>query len=263
MKRKSVLTTMLACALLASCLTACANENTASTAESTANGSSAADTSGEGGDSGEIVKLTALFNKHSLTKDVNEMQWLTDLEADCNVDVEWQQISADWDQKKSAMFASGEIPDLLFNATADSDYIQYYGLFEDLKPWIEQYAPNLQAMFEEVPETEILCTTLEGKIFGTPKYQSVWPKTNGTIFINQTWLDNVNMEIPTTWEELKEVLIAFKEQDANGNGDPNDEIPMDFNGGFNSPYGLSQFLEAPAYSCRATIQAAISPRMAK
>lgn len=242
MKRKSVLTTMLACALLASCLIACANENTASTAESTANGSSAADTSGEGGDSGEIVKLTALFNKHSLTKDVNEMQWLTDLEADCNVDVEWQQISADWDQKKSAMFASGEIPDLLFNATADSDYIQYYGLFEDLKPWIEQYAPNLQAMFEEVPETEILCTTLEGKIFGTPKYQSVWPKTNGTIFINQTWLDNVNMEIPTTWEELKEVLIAFKEQDANGNGDPNDEIPMDFNGGFNSPYGLSQFL---------------------
>lgn len=62
------------------------------------------------------------------------------------------------------------------------------------------------------------------------------------MYINQTWLDNVNMEIPTTWEELKEVLIAFKEQDANGNGDPNDEIPMDFNGGFNSCYGLSQLL---------------------
>lgn len=244
MKKKSILAAMLACAMLASCLTGCNNggDSTGSTGGSTGDTSAAGDNSGDGDSSGEVVKLTALFNKHSLTKDVNEMQWLADLEAACGVDVEWQQISADWDQKKSAMFASGEIPDLLFNATQAADYVQYNGLFEDLKPLIEQYAPNLQAMFEEVPEAEIVCTTMEGKIFGTPKYQSVWPNTNGTMYINQVWLDNVNMEMPTTWDELKEVLIAFKEQDANGNGDPNDEIPMDFNGGFNSPYGLSQLL---------------------
>lgn len=244
MKKKSILAAMLACAMLASCLTGCNNsgDSTGSTGGSTGDTSTAGDNSGDGGSSGEVVKLTALFNKHSLTKDVNEMQWLADLEASCGVEVEWQQISADWDQKKSAMFASGEISDLLFNATQAADYVQYNGLFEDLKPLIEQYAPNLQAMFEEVPEAEIVCTTMEGKIFGTPKYQSVWPNTNDTMYINQTWLDNVNMEMPTTWDELKEVLIAFKEQDANGNGDPNDEIPMDFNGGFNSPYGLSQLL---------------------
>ncbi len=33
------------------------------------------------------------------------------------------------------------------------------------------------------------------------------------------------MEMPTTLAELEAVLVAFKEQDANGNGDPNDEIP--------------------------------------
>ena len=32
--------------------------------------------------------------------------------------------------------------------------------------------------------------------------------------------------MPTTIDELHEVLVAFKTQDANGNGDPNDEIPM-------------------------------------
>jgi len=32
--------------------------------------------------------------------------------------------------------------------------------------------------------------------------------------------------MPTTTDELVEVLRAFKEQDANGNGDPNDEIPF-------------------------------------
>ena len=34
------------------------------------------------------------------------------------------------------------------------------------------------------------------------------------------------MEMPTTTDELEEVLKAFKAQDANGNGDPNDEIPF-------------------------------------
>ena len=31
---------------------------------------------------------------------------------------------------------------------------------------------------------------------------------------------------PTTIDEYYEVLKAFKEQDANGNGDPDDEIPL-------------------------------------
>ncbi|HCA69426.1 MAG TPA: sugar ABC transporter substrate-binding protein, partial [Lachnospiraceae bacterium] len=34
------------------------------------------------------------------------------------------------------------------------------------------------------------------------------------------------MEIPKTTEEFEAVLKAFKEKDANGNGDPNDEIPF-------------------------------------
>ena len=244
MKKKSVLAALLACAMLASLATGCNNDSgTASTGGDTAStAGDAGDAGDEGGDtSGEKVHLTALISKHSLTKDVNEMQWLQELEDACNVDVEWQQISADWDQKKPAMFASGEIPDILVCATADSDYVQYNGLFEDLKPLIEQYAPNLQQFFKDKPEAEALATTMEGKIFGTPKYQSVWPNTNGTMYINQEWLDAVDMEVPTTWDELEQVLIAFKEKDPNGNGQA-DEIPMDFNGGFNSAYGLNQLL---------------------
>lgn len=36
------------------------------------------------------------------------------------------------------------------------------------------------------------------------------------MFINQEWLDNLGLEAPATFSELKEVLKAFKEQDANG-----------------------------------------------
>lgn len=182
-----------------------------------------------GNDSGEKVKLTALISTHSLTKDVNEMEWLCQFEEAANVEIEWQQISADWDQKKSALFGSGDIPDILINATSDADYVQFDGLFEDLTPLIEENGTNVKVMFEEHPELKALCTTLDGKIYGLPYYEKASVNTR-PLFINQVWLDNLSLEMPTTWDELENVLIAFKEQDANGNGDPSDEIPMDFQG---------------------------------
>ncbi|GIP19348.1 sugar ABC transporter substrate-binding protein [Paenibacillus montaniterrae] len=178
--------------------------------------------------SSEKVKLTALVVKHSLTKDVNTMQWLNDLQDSVGVEIEWQQISADWDQKKSVLFASGEIPDLLFNATTDADYVQYQGLFEDLSPLINESATNISQMFNDHPEAKVLAETIDGKIYGVPRYRSVWPDTSPTMFINKTWLDNLGLELPTTWDELEDVLIAFRDGDPNQNGDTTDEIPMDF-----------------------------------
>lgn len=227
MKRNKILLSMLICSLVTGSVTACG---------------SAARNNGEAESKGGKVKLTALVNKHSLTKDLDEMEWLKELEEKAGVEIEWQQISADWDQKKSAMFASGEIPDLLFNATADADYVQYNGLFEDMTPLIEKEAPNIQQMFQDHPETEIMAKTKDGKIYGIPGYQAVWPKVSGTMLINKTWLDNLNLEMPTTWDELEAVLLAFRDGDPNGNGDTTDEIPMNFMNDFVSRSGGADIL---------------------
>ena len=72
------------------------------------------------------------------------------------------------------------------------------------------------------------------------------------IMINKTWLERLGLEKPTTLEEFEKVLTAFKEQDANGNGDPNDEIPMSFKflgsqrdiGGFFGAFGYADTLAA-------------------
>ena len=219
-----------------------ANNQTA--ASSAGNGDQADDQT-----SGEKVKLKALFIAHSLTKDVNEMQWLQEIEDKAGVDIEWEMIYTDWSTVKSTRFASGDIPDLVFNATINSDYTTYDGLFQDMTELIETSAPNIQAMFEEEPDTKVLAN-IDGKIYGIPKFQGKWPSTNTVMFINKQWLDNLNLEKPTTFTELEEVLLAFKEQDANGNGDPNDEVPMDYNayGGnnawFNSAYSMTNLLGA-------------------
>lgn len=204
---------------------------------------------GVSAESSEPVKLKALAILHPLTKDIPDMQWVQEMEEEANVEIEWEMIRADWETVKSTRFASGDIPDILFNATVDSDYTKYSGLFLDLNDYLsEDLTPNIMTMFEEEPDTKVLATTMEGKIYGTPKFQGKWPSTNTVMFINQTWLDNLGLEMPTTYTEFKEVLTAFKKQDANGNGDPNDEIPLDYNayGGnnawFNSAYSLTNLL---------------------
>ncbi len=221
MKNKKALAVLLAAALGFSALTGCSGGDTG--ASQSAGGSSGGQ---EAGEDAAPAKLLVLVVTHSLTKDLEEMQWLREMQEKANVEIEWQQISADWDQKKGAMFGSGEIPDLLICATGSADYVQFNGLFEDWMPWVEQYGENIQVMFEEHPETKMMAEDADGKIYGLPSYNQKWANT-WPMFINQTWLDNLGLEMPTTWDELEQVLIAFKEQDANGNGDPNDEIPMD------------------------------------
>ncbi|WP_088104880.1 extracellular solute-binding protein [Halalkalibacter urbisdiaboli] len=195
------------------------------------------DTSKEQTEDGKVI-LTGLILKHPLTKNIAEMEWLQEAEERAGVSIKWEEVSADWDQKKGAMLAGGDIPDLIVgpNAITDADFAKFPGLFQDLTELIAEHGPNVQTMFHEKPETEIIATQLDGEILGLPKYQRFWPETATRQFINKQWLDNLGLDMPTNWDELYQVLKAFKEQDANGNGDPNDEIPMDF-----APTGTTGF----------------------
>lgn len=190
----------------------------------------------------EKVQLTGLFVAHPLTKSIDEMQWLQEIEDKAGVEITWEQIYTDWDQTKSTRFASGDIPDILINATVDSDYTTYDGLFMELTDLIAENAPNVTAMFEEEPDTLALAKTFEGNIYGLPKFQGKWPDCNGVFFINKVWLDNLGLQAPTTLSELKNVLIAFRDNDANGNGDASDEIPLDFNGWFGAAYSINNLI---------------------
>lgn len=237
-----ILTLALALAMSASVLAGCSDNP-----EPAASGSSTESTASEDAAGGERAKLTAMIVKWSpLTKDVNEMQWLKNVAEAANVEVEWQQESSDWNDKKNAVFSSGNIPDVLFSAAGDAEFTQYPGLFEDMGPLIDQYAPNVKEMFEPYPEIEYACKDMEGKTYTLPRIDGTYEacKNYASMFINKTWLDNLGLEIPTTWDELEQVLIAFNEQDPNGNGDPNDEIPMDFiwNDNTNNQYGPANML---------------------
>ena len=85
----------------------------------------------------------------------------------------------------------------------------------------------VQKLFEKYPALKAMCTSADGNIYALAGW---WGDINDYVpdylYIRQDWLDNLGLEMPRTIDELYDVLVAFKEQDANGNGDPNDEIPL-------------------------------------
>lgn len=231
---------LLTIGLVAASLAGCSGnskENNAS-ADPASAGSSANPGASGSSVTAETVKLKGLIVKHPLTQELAKMDWLKKAEERAGVKIEWQEISADWDQKKGALLAGGDVPDLIVgpNAITDADFAQFPGLFQDLTELIAKDGPNVRTMFSEKPETKVIATQTDGKIYGLPKYQRFWPTTVSRQYINQKWLDNLGLQMPTNWDELYNVLVAFKEKDANGDGDANDEIPMDF-----APVGTTGF----------------------
>lgn len=196
---------------------------------------------GGGDDRGDGNSLNILVAKHPLTKAIGDMAWVADLEEETGVSITWEEVSADWDQKKSTILAAGDVPDIVIggNVITDSDLATYGSLFEDLSDDMEAL-PNVADMFEQVDGAEAMATQADGAVYALPTYKGFWPQAITRQYINQQWLDTLGLAMPTTWDELYDVLVAFKEQDANGNGDPADEIPMDWSPVDTTGYGYFQ-----------------------
>ena len=116
-----------------------------------------------------------------------------------------------------------------------SDMAQNKDYFVDLTPYInEETMPNLTKAMEECPELRAACTDRDGKIYSLPKKLPLRPTVCGNgLYINQTWLDNLGLEAPKTLDELTDVLLTFAKEDADGDGDPTNEIGLTNNAGNN------------------------------
>lgn len=136
-----------------------------------------------------------------------------------------------WTSAKAAMLAGEQaLPDVLFKAeltTRETFDLYEAGYLIDLKPYLAEHAPNLWALLQAHPEWEKAVTLPDGAIVALPSINEM--QNNNAMWINQTWLNNLNLAMPTTAEEFKQVLIAFRDGDPNRNG-RKDEVPLSFIG---------------------------------
>ena len=83
----------------------------------------------------------------------------------------------------------------------------------DLKPAIDAFGPVLK---EVISEESWATVTVDGKIYGIPERSSS-DNIQYPVAFRQDWLDALNLDIPSTPEELYETLKALKAAHTSGN----------------------------------------------
>jgi putative aldouronate transport system substrate-binding protein len=130
-------------------------------------------------------------------------------------------------EKLNVMMNSGDYPDVLIKSgISPQDLLEYgqEGIILALDDYLADYAPNYSALIDSRDGWDAVASG-DGHIYSL--YQVGEPAVGNTpyMWINTQWLENLGLSMPTSSDEFYEVLKAFKEQDADGDGDPNNEIP--------------------------------------
>lgn len=181
-----------------------------------------------------------------------------------NVKIKWIVVPKDsWAEKLSILMASGDLPDVIagmdtFNMSATDELLYAnQGYIKPISDLMENNSIYFKQVLNDDPEIRNLISQDDGKIYSLPGIAICYHcNYSQKMYINSTWLKNLNLSMPTTIDEYYNVLKAFKEQDANGNGDPNDEVPLIANSdGWHTQ--LDGFLMCPFTYCDADSHLAV------
>lgn len=191
--------------------------------------------------------------KHDIGTDqlsFSDMKLFKEIAEQTNMDIQWEEIpSSAMAEKLGLILAGGDLPDAFWGeGLSDADVLNNAGTaFIPLNDLIENYAPNLKALFEKRPELKAVVTASDGNIYSLPRVRELYfPAGHTTWGINQKWLDALGLDMPTTIDELYDALVAFKTGDPNGNG-KTDEIPLIFQHKMGSGSVRSEAVLYPAF----------------
>lgn len=177
----------------------------------------------------------------------DELPILMELEARTGVAVEYEAYdSASYNETMQTRLAVGQdLPDIVRLPPNPMIYANS-GVIQPITHLIYEHAPNIVQLFKERPEIRQSLTAPDGQIYFISDIVDARSLVNYYGFLmRRDWLDRVGLDKPDTIADWYEALSAFKNQDANGNGDPNDEIPLSGDGAVEpGPHWLFPFAGA-------------------
>ncbi|NLB91264.1 MAG: extracellular solute-binding protein [Clostridiales bacterium] len=180
----------------------------------------------------EPITLRIAVARHSsdAMENFNDKFIFAKAQEETNIQIEWIPIT-EGNEENVAVLLAGDLPDVFIGLLSDSQIADNTSLFVPLEEQIAQLCPDIISTYaEHVEGWEDFLTYPDGHIYGLMGNYLFSPSNSiaGTMWINKVWLENLNLEVPTNIAELREVLIAFRDNDADGDGDVSNEIPLDF-----------------------------------
>jgi putative aldouronate transport system substrate-binding protein len=188
----------------------------------------------------ETVSITIGLRENANVSDFKTNDMTKLLEERGNFDLTFQYYTSEMATQINLIIAGGDfknLPDVIMLGPGDA-YVYQWGQAGAIIPLNDYYENSSYHLKMAVDRTGVdfkqMITSPDGNYYGIPSYnQSLGNENRDKMWIYQPWLDELDLEIPKTTEDLYNVLKAFKEDDPNGNGQA-DEIPM-----LNTPYTLT------------------------
>ncbi|MDW7655844.1 MAG: extracellular solute-binding protein [Bacillota bacterium] len=184
--------------------------------------------------------FTAMARRSATSAEWNDMWCFRKAKEITNIGFDITSVSEDaWNERINLAFATKALPEVILSANnlQDLDLIKYgsQGLIISLADYLEDYAPLVTQRFTQYPEVIKALTSPDGNVYKLTGFGVMTRNyAQKRFWINAQWVRDLNMEKPTNLDEFYDVLMAFKTNDMNKNGDANDEIPVPgmFNTGF-------------------------------
>ena len=187
-----------------------------------------------------VKKLKVGIPRSAVVTDYYDNSFTAYIEEQLGAEIEFElfsNASEALNQLSLMCAANEELPDVLVGFSTMSGSVMFNygeeGFFIDMKDLIEKYGQEFKAHMAELPKEEydrvmdFITQPETGAIYGLPTYSAVVTSDymQNQMLINTQWLAAVGMEAPKTVDELYDVLVAFRDEDPNGNGKA-DELPM-------------------------------------
>ena len=167
-------------------------------------------------------------NGGSKRTDFDKMVWWQEAIKLANVDLQMEIVddSTYSDVAQPRLTAAQDLPDIVL-VSGNETSLAKSGVFIPLNGLLEEYGYNINKFFEKYPNVKSAITMEDGNIYYIP-YFFTTESNSRTLMVNTQFLSALGMTLDDikTVDDWYNYLVAVKENDVNGNGDPNDEIPL-------------------------------------
>lgn len=245
MKKRIIALLMSIC--LAASLASCGENPWKDNSSTSTGGSSTLDSSqGQQENEDRVTEITLPISEEKLTftewrpwsnnymSNYGEVQGIIELENRTNIHIDYTCVpAAACVEKFGLMLASGEYTDMIESDALVSGYPSgpdaavADGVFRDMTDAVYQYMPNYYNLLKNNSEVKQIAITDEGRNVGIYMVRCWVDGANQEIVvetepawtgmaIRKDWLEELNMSVPRTVDQLHKVLVAFKENYGKG-----------------------------------------------
>jgi ABC-type sugar transport system, periplasmic component len=140
--------------------------------------------------------------------------------------IEWSPRDG-YRDKLSTVLASGKLPDviMLYN-NDDVEFLKKQGAIIPLDDLLAKYAPNYLSRLSKA-DYPFIRDLGDNKIYTINQLIDFPPLYSW--MIRQDWLDRCGLKAPKTWNDWVAMWKAFRDKDANGDGNNANDIPLSGN----------------------------------